>query len=334
MTRARLAPRLAAVSAPNTSSVRRGAARAALRRLAALVLAWCVCVTPALAQTAPAERASLSLAGSSSARPGPPALVFYQPQDRDATLSADQWQALWQTARAQGTTTLIVQWTRHGDDDLGGHDGWLAQALALAEEAGLALILGLVQDPRYYDILPNNARFSGYWYDQMVRSARQQQRLIETWALSPVGWYLPLELDDWLFRDADVRQELARQLASATTVLEGPLHLSMFAGGFLTPEDYAAWATTLNRAGWHVWWQDGEGTQALMPAVRHAYRQALPCQVGIIGEAFSQRSAEDEPFHAIPAAPRTDAADCHPRATFSLRYLPWARILRPNDDSR
>lgn len=253
--------------------------------------------------------------------------LIYQPHGRDSALSKDQWQLLWKNARAHGVTTMIIQWTRHGNDEFGGQDGWLARALRLAENAGLSLILGLVHDPQYYEILPNNARFSSYWYNQLSQSAKQQKHLIETWSLSPVGWYLPLELDDWLFKDDRVRRELEQQLASASKVLKGPLHLSMFTGGFLTPEVYAEWANTLAGTGWHIWWQDGEGTQQLLPAVRRAYRRALPCQVGIISEAFSQVSKEDEPFRAV-SAPIVDMPDgCHPRATFSLRYLPWAKPL-------
>jgi hypothetical protein len=76
-----------------------------------------------------------------------------------------------------------------------------------------------------------------------------------------------------------------------------------------------------------VWWQDGEGTRELPAPVRQAYRQALPCAIGVVREAFSQVTAADAPFQAVPAAPQPPLP-CHPDAVFSLNYLPWAGVLR------
>ncbi|MBY5924719.1 MULTISPECIES: DUF4434 domain-containing protein [unclassified Halomonas] len=254
-------------------------------------------------------------------------ILFYQPQNHDELLTRERWQTLWQQAADHGVDTLIVQWTRYGDDTFGGAEGWLADALVEAERQGLELILGLHQDPAYYDTLPDNARFAHYWYQLLARSAAQQQAILQQWPLTPVGWYLPQELDDWLFRDPGVRDELVSQLASASTALAGPLHLSMFSGGFVTPQVYTAWAEAISDSGWQVWWQDDEGTRNLDPLVRSDYRHALSCRVGIVREAFSRTSGATEPFHAIPTPPRRPARDCHPDAVFSLRYMPWAQDL-------
>lgn len=253
--------------------------------------------------------------------------LFYQPQHRDASLSRQQWLSLWRRTRESGATTLIVQWTHHGQESFGGGDGWLSQALQEAERQGLELILGLYQDPAYYDTLPDNARFPHYWYRLLSAAVKQQQTLQREWPLSPVGWYLPEELDDWLFRDPGVRQELTHQLANARQQLTGPLHLSMFSGGFITPEIYAAWAEDIADSGWQVWWQDDEGARNLDPLIRRDYREALSCRIGIIREAFVRTSATAADFQASPAAPHPRGADCHPDAIFSLRYMPWAEPL-------
>lgn len=254
--------------------------------------------------------------------------IFYQPQNRDAALSSGQWDDIWKHTRDAGFDRIMVQWTRYGEDDLGGNTGWLAQALTSAEQHGLKLVLGLTQDPEYYATLPDNPRFASYWYQQMSEAIRQQRRLQDEWALHPVGWYLPLELDDWLFRDKSVRHELLEQLASTAEALDGELHLSMFTGGFLSPALYAEWADTLAHNGWHVWWQDGHGTHGLSPQVRDTYEQALTCDIGVIREAFKVVSAEDEDFRAEPATPQTEPDSCHPQAVFSLRYMSWADTLR------
>ncbi|ALM53297.1 DUF4434 domain-containing protein [Halomonas huangheensis] len=261
--------------------------------------------------------------------------IFYQPQNADASLSSTQWDELWQHTRDVGFDRVFVQWTRHGNSDFGGGNGWLAQALTSAEEHGLKLVVGLSQDPHYYSVLPDNAGFASYWQQQMLETARQQRIVQDEWPLNPVGWYLSLELDDWLFRDPDVRNELNRQLADTARTLDGQLHLSMFTGGFLPPRRYAEWANTLTGNGWQVWWQDGHGTHSLDPALRATYEQDLACNIGIVREAFNTLSAPHETFRAEPAQPHTDPNSCHPQVVFSLRYMSWAGALRDEsaDDS-
>ena len=69
--------------------------------------------------------------------------LFYQPLNRDAQLSQEQWRSRWKASAAQGSKTLIVQWSAYGDSDFGGARGWLANSLRLAHEQGLQLVLGL-----------------------------------------------------------------------------------------------------------------------------------------------------------------------------------------------
>ncbi|SHF70860.1 protein of unknown function [Modicisalibacter ilicicola DSM 19980] len=250
--------------------------------------------------------------------------LFYQPQEADTALDQEQWQEVWQRSRDQGVRTLIVQWTRVGEQDFGGSGGWLAAALHAAQDQGLELILGLDHAPDYYQVLPDTQRFDTYWRRQLSLSLAQRRRLLNEWQLDPTAWYLPLELDDWLFREKGTRQELHRQLSGFVARLDRPLHLSAFSGGFLAPSVFADWLASLEALGLKVWWQDGRGTRALPAAVRQAYEDALDCRIGIVHEAFRQTSAEDAPFKADPAPPQVTST-CHPRAVFSLRYRPWAR---------
>ncbi|MCE8025012.1 DUF4434 domain-containing protein [Billgrantia aerodenitrificans] len=251
--------------------------------------------------------------------------LFYQPHNSDATLSESEWQALWRSTVDHGVDTLIVQWTRHGDDDFGGRNGWLAAALHAAQREGLELILGLRYDPEYYRILPDDRRFASYWYLQSSHALEQHEAL-GAWGLEVAGWYMPLELDDYLFENPATRAELETQLQSLASYLDRPLHISAFSGGILSPEVFASWMGELTDAGIQVWWQDGHGTQALPLPVRQAYAEALDCRIGIVREAFVQVSEPDAPFQAQPNHP-AEAPACHPSAVFSLRYRPWASIL-------
>lgn len=252
--------------------------------------------------------------------------LFYQPQNADASLSAADWEKLWEKTRDNGVSELIVQWTRLDENDFGGADGWLANALRSAEKEGLDLVLGLAHESDYYEVLPNPRRFPTYWHQLLSRSLKQRERLIEDWRISVKGWYLPQELDDWLFRETETRAELTSQLVSMMGHLSQPLHISAFSGGFLAPERFAEWLSALVDQGAHVWWQGGRGTRTLPPLIREAYESSMPCRIGIVREAFQRTSPPEEVFAAKPM-PFESAASCHEVAVFSLRYRPWAQTF-------
>jgi len=256
--------------------------------------------------------------------------LFYQPLNRDAGVTAAQWQQLWRATVAQGGKTLIVQWSAYGDSDFGGAQGWLANSLREARAQGLELVLGLYMDPAYYpriDELDGDG-LSNYWKAQLGRSLGQYRQVREQWQLPVAGWYLPLELDDLHFRDVSRREALHTQLQAFNRQLDKPLHISAFSAGKLAPRLNAAWLDELAGLGLTVWWQDGVGTGRLPPLVRQGYEQALPCRVGVVREAFRQVSAQGQAFRAQPAEPQR-AGGCHAEAVFSLRYRPWARGILP-----
>lgn len=255
--------------------------------------------------------------------------LFYQPQSSDAAITSAQWKDIWQQSLSNGVHTLIVQWTRYGEEDFGGETGWLASALREADQQGLKLILGLSFDPHYYHNLPNNRRFSAYWHQQLSQALKQYSRLTDAWQFDPEGWYLPYELDDHLFRDSKTRRELEHQMKDFVAQLDKPLHMSAFTGGLLSPAVNAEWLSRLVSIGINLWWQDGRGTAVLAPRVLQAYENELDCRIGIIREAFRKTSQSDNPFKANPAEP-LHTMGCHENAVFSLRYRPWGNILIKN----
>jgi len=254
--------------------------------------------------------------------------LFYQPLNGDAQLSQAQWQALWKATAAQGGKTLIVQWTAYGDSTFGGAEGWLANSLRAAHDQGLQLVLGLYMDPAYYQRIDelDSAGLSAYWQLQLGRSLAQQRLLRQHWKLPVAGWYLPMELDDLHFKDAQRRQALFNQLQAFNHRLDAPLHISTFSAGHLSPAVNATWLQQLAGLNLQVWWQDGAGTGRLAPLVRQQYLAALPCSIGVVREAFHQTSQSGQPFKAVAANPQSGAG-CHPSAVFSLRYRPWAKGL-------
>lgn len=254
-------------------------------------------------------------------------VLFYQPLNVDARVTDAEWEKALDGAREAGVHTLIVQWTQHGESTFGGEDGWLLQRLRAAEAHGLGLILGLHYDPAYYERMGDAQAVTMEWYRWLAASLEQQRWLREVGGLEPAGWYLPLELDDHIFRDAASREVLSRQLAAFRAQLDAPLHVSAFSAAVLTPENFGKWLAELPVD--QVWWQDGRGTSALAPEVLAAYREQLPCSIGIVAEAFRQISDGDQSFRAEPVEPQLDTG-CHPQAVFSLRYRPWGRVLLHN----
>ncbi len=260
--------------------------------------------------------------------------LFYQPLNTDSQLSPAQWQEIWGAARSEGVHTLIVQWTAYGDEDFGGSHGWLAEALRAASLQKLQLVLGLAMDPAYFQRQRELDRqgLVSYWKSQLGRSLQQQRQLRDVWQLPVTGWYLPLELDDLQFSAPVSRVALYKQLSSFASQLDAPLHVSAYSTGVLSPTVYANWLAELGTQGLQVWWQDGAGTRNLSTIGRHAYLAALPCQIGIILEAFRQTNQPDAPFRAVPKAPAIANAGCHPAAVFSLRYRPWGQPLLLKSD--
>lgn len=251
--------------------------------------------------------------------------LFYQPLNADARVSPAQWQSLWAATAEAGFSHVIVQWTRHGDSDFGGANGWLMQSLRQAETTGLRLVLGLHYDPQYYERVQQKHRTHEHWRDWLLTGVRQQRWLEEHSGLAAEGWYIPMELDDQLYRDAVLRKTVNSVLAAYTQSSQLPTHISTFSAGQLSPEIYAKWLHSIPVD--QVWWQDGRGTRALPDDILDSYRKALSCDVGIIHEAFLQTSKPEAEFSAASTTP--DLHDsCHRPAIFSLRYQPWSKPLR------
>ncbi|CAI8732074.1 DUF4434 domain-containing protein [Pseudomonas donghuensis] len=253
--------------------------------------------------------------------------LFYQPLNRDAQLSQEQWRSRWKASAAQGGKTLIVQWSAYGDSDFGGARGWLANSLRLAHEQGLQLVLGLYMDAAYYQRIDalDGAGLAAYWKAQLGNALAQQRKVRQDWQLPVAGWYLPMELDDLHFHSADRRQALYTQLQAFNRRLDAPLHISAFSTGRLSPAVNARWLEQLASLNVQVWWHDGAGSGRLAPLVRQSYLDALPCSIGIVNEAFRQPRAAGQPVRAVAAQPPLRSA-CHPRAVSTDQVKPPKRL--------
>lgn len=256
-------------------------------------------------------------------------VLFYQPLNVDSALTLKEWNTIWKESRHHGAQKIIVQWTRHGQSDFAGADGWLIHALRAAHAQGLELILGLSYDPDYYQHLRDATVIPYHWHQWLAHSLQQQQWLLKNADVPISGWYIPMELDDANYASPVLQKEISHQLAVFASHATQPLHISAFSAGKLSPKVYAAWLDALHNVA-QVWWQDGAGTGSMHATVRAAYESALPCKIGIVREAFRAINLPEAAFRAESAQPHIDPTSCHAQAIFSLRYLPWAKVLLQN----
>ncbi|MBM3114754.1 DUF4434 domain-containing protein [Jeongeupia naejangsanensis] len=272
--------------------------------------------------------------------------IVYQPQLRDRDVPAASWPHIFGVARAQGFDTLVVQWTRHGEGGFtaAADQDWLAARFADANAAGLKLILGLNSDPDFYIRQQQSARtLTSY----LRRLSRDDLNLAKLWAgrLDPAliqGWYLPAEIDDVQWREADtydvLTNHLSNQVRQLRKVLDRPVYASSFFVGNMAPQTYARMLGQLEQeSGVRLWVQDGAGTGKLNVAERQVYLDAVsnvhadcqkPASRGVVFELFVQ-TGDDTAFRAEPR-PLDEArhilakrAECgRDSVFFSLRYLP------------
>ncbi len=284
----------------------------------------------------PGAALALALAGLLALPAGAeprPAAVMYQPQVRDAGTAPEAWDRLFETLHAGGTRELVLQWSRFGDEDFGGRDGWLDGVAERAAEAGLQVRIGLYWDPEWFNRLTDGRTPLDRYLNATMRRNHDQARAWAHWRERDAfaGWYLPAELPDRVFHEADRQAVLADQIGRLHDAIGGDLAVSSYPQGRQTPRGYARWLSDLQReTGVQVHVMDGAGDSALRAAERRAYLQHLPCRLGVVEERFHRISPPEASFRAEPAVHRdSGAADCHPRTLFSLRYLPEAAgVLR------
>lgn len=266
--------------------------------------------------------------------------IFYQPQVRDLALDINRWPAIFQSVRARGMDTVIVQWTAHGDAFSNPQSQkWLKNRLEDALNAGLKLIVGLNADPEVFVRLEQPV---GVLEDYFRRQRYLDVELAKHWSsVLPVekisGWYITLEIDDRRWRDEAAFRELSDHLQTESVELrkinDKPIYVSSFFAGHTDPDQYAGMLKQIKKqADVRILVQDGAGTGKLTLRERNLYLGILgdckmPVADGIVYEIFRQ-TQHDQAFKAEPLERNQlnqvlkNRASCgKDTVLFSLRYL-------------
>lgn len=270
--------------------------------------------------------------------------VFYQPQLRDRAVAV-AWPEVFAGLRREGFDTLILQWTEYGEafaDDAGRN--WLGDRIREARASGLDVVLGLAADSGTHAGLKSAGPFlPGSFAEILARNGQSASRWVASLGPQQIAaWYLPFEIDDLKWRQADALAQLQRYLAEQVRQLQRihhrPVYVTTYFTGSMEPEHYASMLRTLHATGVRLWVQDGAGTARLNAAERKLYLDAVTrcpgsAAHGMVFEVFRQ-TAHDGDFRAEPLSADADGAAAKRRApcngaavVFSLRYLPAGRQL-------
>lgn len=192
-------------------------------------------------------------------------IIVYQPWASHSTVSAAQAKMLAQQLSKDGFTHLLLQWSRHGEQQYWRSDasGRLPKRM---KQNSQELIEGLYSDPDYYHALnlPNTEL-------EIYLDILRENSLIEANSLNLQekkkidGWYFPEEIDDLNWRTRERQQILSRHFKTMIIGLRKlspqiPVYASTFFGGHSSPQEYANMLKKIHQETGIIWLvQDGLG---------------------------------------------------------------------------
>lgn len=91
---------------------------------------------------------------------------FYQPLNRDLSVSDQEWQRFSAQLPTENITRVITQWSRYGDEQFGGNTGWLAERFEVLLGNDLTLWFGLYSDPNYFKAIHSDINQQARYLDQ------------------------------------------------------------------------------------------------------------------------------------------------------------------------
>ena len=237
-----------------------------------------------------------------------------------------RWQSLFDSLHALQIELLIVQWSVHADTALYPSSRFsavqtvpLTVILALADRAGMRVMVGLSHDPRYWDAVEGPGKRS-YLANRLKKNRMVATELVLLVAQHPsfAGWYISEEIDDENWHGRGDQQALFTYVQQLSAFLHdlsphAEVGISGFASGHTSPAAVGTfWRELLNRADAvrTVYFQDGIGVANLNFGNIDAYFQAIKSAVDAnhrefvpVVELFRQTAGEpisEAEFAAVP----------------------------------
>lgn len=254
--------------------------------------------------------------------------TFVQLNREAGQRSVEAWVADFGKMREVGISAVIVQWSAEGDiayvkdrrlPQTEQYDT-LPRLFEAAAHHGITLQLGLYSEPSFWGHITADGRvLRDFFLVRVARNEVLQRVLVDRFGEQDgfVGYYIPDEIDDLNWRNPRRRDALTSYLTLMVKRLgvndpERPVAVSAFFKGRTAPRLFADNLFTLLQGTGidAVLVQDGRGTRTSTGAHVGDYFEALTKRWGedvtslwAVVEAFTQTSAEGEPFSASAAAP-------------------------------
>lgn len=289
-------------------------------RLHRLLLALSALLVPLMLATAPPAQAQESCPRLDG--------LFLQPLDLHRRWTASDWTGFFEELAAMRVGTLVLQWTEldhftvfDGDPSDALSEGLIDLLLDAAEGQGIAVRLGLVQDPAYWERIQRDAE----QVEVYLRRHRLANRALAERLVARIGdrrafdgWYITEEIDEVNWQDQAKRALLHQHLVALAGDLRAlapgrSIAISGFTGARLDPAALGAfWREVLEGTGIDLLMlQDGFGVQPMLPSDLALYLDALRRAAGASGaalasipELFTQTGGtpiDEGPFAAAPA---------------------------------
>jgi len=275
------------------------------------------------------------LAAWAAATPAPAAEprldgTFLQLTDAHGRWSRAQWEALFDDLRALGLKRLVVQWTLRDEtafyastQQRGVPQPPLPVLLELADRDGVAVVVGLASDSRFWERIARDAKLVEVYLRRLrLRSegvARELAPLLRAHA-SFAGWYVTEEVDDGSWLEPERRGLLAAYLRDLAASLKrltpgATVAVSGFSNARCDPDALESfWKALLAAAPLDVvLFQDGVGALKMdlanLPLYLGAMERAASAsgrRLGVVVELFEQTGGppvDAGAFKAVPAPP-------------------------------
>ena len=258
--------------------------------------------------------------------------IIYQPLNKDATVTLEQWKALIDSLHTQGYREIVIQWSQYGSVNFWRKDSFIKQPMIYALSKGFKFWLGLYIPDDYYQTMDQGITSRNSYFEKVIRENQhllaklQIQNVISQQQL--LGWYLPTELTHRYLKtkNNNLNLDLLKkfvELNKKTTII------SYFLGQDTSVEEGLSDLNTLQNLGFEVWLQRGNGLNKSTSAEQIINQ--MNCNFAVINENFQQTSVSGRPFSARSLKlPRDIVSSCHKPITFSLRYMPFSPFKLEN----
>jgi hypothetical protein len=251
--------------------------------------------------------------------------LFYQPQLRDASFTADQWSTELRNAHEAGYTSIVIQWTKYGSTILFDKPP-LASLFAVPEAQLFTYWIGLYLPDNYYALLEKHPEqaltvLKNTLTENTILKSTLQLNGIVDW-VNIEGWYLPTELTS-AYMPERMRREIIKLLFDWKHKTQDSIGISYFIGTKNNTKQTKKDIKELVRAGFIVFLQKSNGLSS-KPNIEGVL-SSLPCEHFLVHEHFSENK---EGVFTLNPDFKEEHSSCHSKAYFSLRYLPASMLKR------